>query len=254
MFKLGKKQARPWPFGNRLQIDSYLYAAELPAVPKVFGSPQLIQSWKILANDFYGDCVWAGAAHETMMLRAAAHYQPPLFSNTAVLSDYSAVTGFKQSDPSTDQGTDVQEAAAYRQKTGILDASGQRHKIDSYAALKPGDLHQLDIACYLFGAVGIGVDLPDTAEDQFNRMEPWSVVSGSSSMGGHYVPIVGRNSLGMYLAVTWGRLQAVEPGFIMQFMDEGLVYVSTERLNQKGFSPQGVDLAGLQSDFAAVTT
>ena len=33
-----------------------------------------------------------------------------------------------------------QAAASYRRKTGIMDASGRRHTVDSYVALRPQDL------------------------------------------------------------------------------------------------------------------
>ena len=251
MFKLGKTPARPGAI--KLRFGTYFSAAELPAVPLAFGHPWLVQAWRMLGNDLYGDCVWAGAAHETMLLKADAGYPVPLFTNTAVLGDYSAVTGFRTSDPSTDQGTDVQVAAAFRQKTGILDASGQRHTIDVYTALEVGNLDEIALAAFLNGAVGVGVNLPSNAIDQFKAAEPWSIVAGAGSEGGHYVPVVGRNSLGNFLCVSWGRLQAITPAWLAQNMDEGVAYLSLERLTAKGLSPQGYDAATLKSDFQTVT-
>ena len=108
----------------------------------------------MFANDRYGDCVWAGAAHETMLWTEAM--QTAAFNDKNVLSDYSAVTGFDPASPkATDNGTDMQEAASYRRKTGVLDAKGKRHKVLAYLALRPGDIDQLALAMYLFSAVGI---------------------------------------------------------------------------------------------------
>ena len=66
-FKLGKKPARPGAV--RLKLASYTNAAALPPLPASFGHDAIIgaRGWGMLANDRYGDCVWAGAAHETML-------------------------------------------------------------------------------------------------------------------------------------------------------------------------------------------
>ena len=94
------------------------------------------------------------------------------FTDSDVLGDYSAVTGFNPADPSTDQGTDMEVAASYRRKTGILDASGARHMIDSYVALKVGDVDELVLATWLMGATGVGLEFPSQAMEQFNAGEP----------------------------------------------------------------------------------
>jgi len=251
MFCLGKKPARD---AVSLKLGSYLNAAELPPVPAIIGDfTAWPQTWGMLANNVVGCCVEAGAAHETMLLKADAGYPIPPFSDSVVLKDYQdSGSGYVVGDETTDQGTDLQQYAAYRQKTGILDAAGQRHKIEIYTALKVGDVNELAQAVFEFGAVGIGLQLPTSAQDQFQLFEPWSVVD-SAIDGGHYVPIIGRNSLGNWICVTWGRLQALTPGFISKYMDEGLVYISPERISAKGLSPQGFDLAGLERDYKAVT-
>lgn len=249
-FKRGKKPARP--DAVKLKFGAYFKAAELPAVPLTFGRPWLIRHWGMLGNDKAGDCVWAGADHETMMLCADAGATVPLFTARATYADY-ASAGFRPGDPSTDNGTDVQQAASYRRKIGVLDANGKRHRIDMYAALRTGDLEQLALATFLFGAVGIGVRLPDNAEEQFDRMEVWTVAPNAPAGDGHYIPCVGRNSHGNFLFVTWGRLHAATPAWVATYMDEGLVYISRERLDAQGLSPQGFDLAALEDDFRQVT-
>lgn len=252
MLKTGKRPARS--DAVKLKFGSYFSAAELPVVPVAFGRPWLVRAWGMLANDQYGDCVWAGAAHETMLLKADAGYAAPSFMIRDVLADYSAVTGFDPKNPNTtDNGTDVQAAAAYRQKTGIGDANGNRHQIEIYTSLRVGDLAELALATFLNGVAGVGVDLPSSAEDQFNAAEPWTVVKGDTSVGGHYIPCVGRNSAGNFLVITWGRLQAVTPSWLQTYMDEGITYVSPERLNAKGLSPQGFDAQTLNDDFKQIT-
>lgn len=248
-YRLGKRPARPDAI--KFKFASFFDQKKLPTPPKVFGHESIGRPFGMLANDRFGCCVWSGAGHETMVWGHESGVTP-VFSDASVLSDYAAVTGFKPSDPDTDQGTDMKDAASYRRKVGIRDAKGQRHKIDSYVALHPGDLSQIAVATYLMGAVGIGLQLPDTAEQQFDEGRPWDVVPHSTILGGHYVPICGRNSKGNYLAITWGRLQAITPSFLARFMDEGVCYLSLEILSQKNLSPEGFDAVALRQSLAAL--
>jgi hypothetical protein len=247
-YKLGKRPARPGAI--RFKLADYMKAAALPPLPAVFGHEDLIASWPMFANDRYGDCVWAGAAHETMLLNREAGRTVD-FTDADVLSDYAVATGFNPNDPATDTGTDMQAAAAYRQRTGIVDSSGARHTIAAYLALAPGNVADLYYGSYLFGAVGIGLELPVSALDQTSAGEAWDVVVGAASEGGHYVPLLGRRADGLLAVVSWGALQPMTEAFLRQYCDEAVAYVSTESLvNQK--SPEGFDYEQLIADLAAL--
>lgn len=226
--KLGKKPARHGAV--QLCLSDYVDMSLLPKPPAEFGHENLIgTAWGMLGNDTWGDCAWAGAAHETMLWTRAAG-KPVQFTTENVLADYGACTGFDPSKPDTDQGSDMQEAASYRLKTGIIDAAGCRHKVAAYAAIRTGDIELMLRAAYCFEAVAIGIMMPDSAMDQFNDGKPWSVVPGSKIEGGHYVPIVARRG-GHFIVSTWGALQPVEDDFIRQNNDETIVFFSQDMLN-----------------------
>jgi hypothetical protein len=245
---LGKTPARAGAM--TFKLSSYLDKAALPKPPKTFGHEALIPAtWGMLGNDAYGDCVWAGAAHETMLWNAEAG-RKVAFTDKCVLSDYSAVTGFNPKKPSTDQGTDMVVAASYRRKTGVVDAAGKRHTVAAYLSIKPGDLNEHAIAMWLFGAVGIGIAFPTSAMDQFNAGKPWDVVSRSKIEGGHYIPLVARRA--DLECVTWGKIQRMTAAFFAKFNDESVAYVSLEALTNNK-SPEGFDAAQLQADLAALT-
>jgi hypothetical protein len=243
--KLGKAPARPEAV--KLKLANYINTTQFPTPPASFGHESLIQSWGMLGNDQYGDCVWAGAAHETLMWNAEAHH-PVTFTSQSVLSDYSAVTGFNPNDPNTDQGTDMQKAASYRKKTGVKDAIGRRHQVGAYLAITPGNVQEHLLALYLFGAVGIGIEFPDTAMRQFNYAKPWDVVPGAKIQGGHYIPLVARRN-NMLVCVTWGRTQPMTDAFFSKYNDESIVYISNEML-VNGKSPEGFNVQQLQADLA----
>ena len=247
-YKLGKTPARKGSIS--LKFSDYV-ANTLGAPPVMAGHDSIIApgKWGILGNDQYGDCVLAGAAHETMLWNKEAGVAVP-FSPTNVLSDYSAITGFTPSDPNTDKGTDVQAAASYRKNIGIVDMNNKRHKVGAYLSIT----NELEIkqAIYLFGAVGIGIQFPDSAMTQFQQGKDWTVVKGATIEGGHYIPGVTYDASFVYV-VTWGKVVRASWAFIKKYMDEAVVYLSEEMLKD-GTSLEGFNLEQLQADLAAITT
>jgi hypothetical protein len=246
--KLGKLPARANSVTFRLR--DYLPVSALPTPPTTAGHQTLVADWQMLGNDEYGDCVWAGAAHETMLWNKEANHVV-MFTETTVLSDYSAVTGFKPSDPNSDKGTDMQVAASYRRKTGVLDGSNKRHQVAAYLAITPGNKEELKQAIYLFGAVGVGIEFPASAMTQFHAGKAWTVVSGSKIEGGHYIPACGYDGSYVYI-VTWGKLIKMSWGFFAKYCDEAIAYVSAEMLTA-GKSPEGFNVTQLQTDLAQLT-
>lgn len=249
LHKLGKLAARPGAIS--FKFAEYFTAAALPTPPAVFGHYGAVKSWGVFGNDRYSNCVLAGAAHETMLFTGEAG-DVAAFDDSSVLSDYSAITGFSPGDPNTDQGTDMQAAADYRRKTGLLDAAGNRHIIDAYVALAVGDINELLTAVNLFGAVGVGIKFPSSAMAQFDAGKPWSVVPGDKVDGGHYIPCLGRAPSGNFVIVTWGRIHEMEPPFFELYNDENVCYLSLESLNAKGLSPEGFDMTALSTDLNAL--
>lgn len=241
--KLGKLPARKNSVSFRLR--DYLAVTTLPTPPSKFSQPA-IGSWGMLGNDQYGDCVWAGAGHETMVWDKDANKLVTITTQNA-LAAYTAVTGFNPKDPNTDQGTDMTTAASYRRKTGILDAASKRHKVAAYLSITPGNTEELKQSVYLFNAVGIGIQFPSSAMDQFNSKKPWTVVKGSSIEGGHYIPAIGYDASYIYV-VTWGAIQKMAWSFFAKYCDEAIAYVSADMLNTSGKSIEGFDATQLEAD------
>ncbi|HEV3312196.1 MAG TPA: hypothetical protein VG815_16925 [Chloroflexota bacterium] len=241
--RFGKKPADTAAFAAGLKFGAFVDSA-LPDPPLLIGRVGLIHDWGILGNDVCGDCAWSAAAHRVMQWHAIAGTEIPIFTAFDVESDYTS-TGYVIGDDSTDQGTSMIDAVAYQKATGIRDSSGNRHKIEGSLFLRPGDVSELAKALYYFGALDIGVQLPSTAMDQFDSAEPWSVAISGGSSDGHCIPVIARNSAGNFICVTWGRIQAITPQFLMSFMDEGFAYYSEDMLRSDALSPRGIDKAGL---------
>jgi len=236
-----------------LNLANYLNLEILPVPPENVGySDSVVVPWGILGNDKYGDCVLAGAAHETMLWNALGQHNVS-FNESCVLSDYSAITGFDPRRPSTDQGTNVLDAAKYRQKIGIVDTQGNRHKVAAYMKIPAGNTNLHRVAVYLFGAVGIGIEVPKSAQDQFQKHQVWDIPTwfgGRRIIGGHYIPIVGFKKSAPF-CVTWGRIQPMTEAFFKRYNDESYVYLSEEML-VNGKNIVGFDKDQLLADLAAL--
>src|SRR6202035_3127836 len=101
--------------GRDLLFRTYVQEAALPTPPAQFGHETLFgpKAWGMLGNDEWGDCAWAGPAHETMILTTEGGHAAS-FTTAGVLSDYSAGTGFDPNAGSpgsnpTDKGSNVRD-------------------------------------------------------------------------------------------------------------------------------------------------
>lgn len=239
---------RPAPMSvKRLKFSNFLGAPDqLPSLPSTFGHYASVHNWGMLGNDTVGDCGVAGPAHATMLWNAAVGIDVQ-FVTSDVLADYSAISGYVQGDDATDVGTDMVEVAKYWQEIGLRDASGVRHHISAELVIDPKNVAHVMLAGYMFGVVGLGVDLPGDAETQFDRGVVWQLTGRSDSLGLHYVPLVGRNSVRSPLCVTWGRLHAMTPEWLQTRLREAVVYISPEYISKKtNLTPDQFDMAKLQ--------
>jgi len=241
------------PDERDLKMTTYFDAEQLARVdlPSSWGydakNSYGVDEWGMLGNNEYGDCVWAGAAHETMLWNRAAGREV-VFSAESVLSDYSAVTGFNPDDPESDQGTDVHTALKYRIATGIADEAGERHKLGAFLSVDPSSLRELLVASYLFEAVALCWELPESAQTQFSARKMWSYVDGSPIEGGHYTCMNAKRR--HTETVTWGRSVAFGAAFRENYLTAAYALLSPEALDGSGVTPTGFDLAALKSDLA----
>lgn len=229
LFKTGKTPARPGAV--QLKFGAYFSGAELPAPPLVFGKPWLVPGL-MLGNDEAGDCVIVSGINGVMTACAMTGKPVPTFTTPNALADYGAA-GALNGYPATDDGLDLQAGAAYRQKTGLVDDKGNRHKIGIYTALdvdriRNGNMSELMLAMSLFFGADLGVMLPPSAQQQFTDQMPWTLEPGERGEDCHCVYACGRNSKGNPYARTWGGLQGITLPWLSAFIDEGIVYVPLE--------------------------
>lgn len=195
------------------------------------------------AKDGVGDCVWAAGAHTTRAVNKVMG-RHVVITGLESVKDYTS-TGYVIGDENTDTGTIMRDGMKYRQKTGLLDHTGHRHKIGAYASITPGDWDELMLAAYTFDAVELGFNFQQAQEDQFDT-GTWDYVPGQAPIGGHAVPLFGRNK-GRGGIVSWAKHLWITRAFVENLVDEAWAIVYPDSLNAKGVNDRGLDIAGLNA-------
>lgn len=214
----------------------------VPQIPRPYGGfGRDFNDWFMLGNGpddtvlsgfgGAGDCFFAGQDHSIMEAAKNAQQPMPSFTGKEAISDYSAYSGFDPQTGANDNGTDAREGLRYHQQQGMLDADGNRHKIGVYIALEPGNLAHAWELLWMTECLGVGLDFPQSAMDQFNAGQTWSVVPGSPSEGGHWIILVGHPVDAVWTGVTWGRRQTMTPTFLKSRCDELWAWIDAERYN-----------------------
>ena len=235
------------PHAPKLRLKHFLDAPYTGTVPDVVDYLTGVGTWPMYRNDDLGDCTAAAAGH---ILEAVTHYGQGTtiaVSDSDVTKFYSGSTGYKPSDPSSDQGGDMLTVLKYWAKTGLAG-----HKIAAYFAVDPSDFDEMRAALYLFGNLYIGLELPANAETAFDHGQAWDVVKGAKNLGGHCVNVQKIVKGGNLTVVTWGGTVEMTPAFWNKYVDEPYAVVSQEWV-KNGATPEGLDTAGANAAFQQLT-
>ena len=233
----------------RLALAPHLRATAPPASADWYSR---VRAWGMLANDQWGDCVFAGNGHIVEQQTALGEGDETIVTDTEALAEYSAVTGFNPdagppgSNP-TDQGALVQDGLADLRKNGL---AGQ--KIAAFARVTQGNQTEMKTALAELGCVSLGVNLPQSAMDQFNAGQPWTVSGDATILGGHCIIATGYDAQYVYI-VSWGKVVPAAWAWLAAYCEEAWAVVSPMWAGEGGKDPEGVDLSGLGAEFAALT-
>jgi len=214
LYKFGKL---PKKIDKRtLQLKNFLVYKNLPLLPEEYNVDSefidLIDN-NTYNNTVYGDCVIAGRAH--MTLRFEYFEEGILISITddEVINEY-----FKESG-GLDTGLYMLNSLNEWRKNGWI-ANSKNYNIHAYAEIDINNHDELKYCVYLLRGAYTGFLVPQSAIDQFDKGEIWTVVSSNSPIvGGHCVYIVGYNNIGP-ICVTWGKKQQMTWEFWDKYFDE----------------------------------
>jgi hypothetical protein len=225
-----------------------LLTADLPPVQREWRMAHNTHGWPMFANDRLGDCTCASfGGHRVIAQEASAQQKRTVaVSEQDVIALYSAVTGYRPDDPSTDQGAYLLDVLRYARSHGYgREADGTPHTIGAYAKVNLSTYTQMKQGARLFGGLYLGLALPVAAQHQ----DVWDVSTGPDaepySWGGHAVWMVGYDPKGITL-VTWGSEQRATWAWVSRYVDEAWAVISEDFLRGSGRTPQGFDVGQLQ--------
>jgi hypothetical protein len=199
----------------------------------------------MMLNDTYGDCTIAGAGHMIVAANALVNGSDPIPTDPEIQQEYFAETGGPDSGcVEADVLKNWYTRGLFQMNTGNVCST---NKIAGYAPVNPQSIRDVQQAIAFYGGCYIGVQLPQSAQQQFGEDDQWTVVPGSPIEGGHCILYVAYDAHNLY-AVTWGAVIAVAYPWHAAYCDEAWAVVP-QAFVEAGHGPT-LDLKSLQSDIS----
>lgn len=226
--------------GGRLPLDP---SAPRPDLTRHMSQPSMgdapdsidyyskVASWGMLANNVLGDCTCACDGHIAIQQTCYGIGKADQVTDSEVVVAYSAVGGYIPGDPDTDRGATIQAALEYLRRTGIAG-----FRISAYGHLDPRDHVAVKRAIEDFGALSIGMNLPQVADEQFANGLPFDVTDNDGqSLGGHCMMAAGYDAQFVYV-VTWGDVRRMTWAFWDRYVDEAWAVISEDWTSVTGLT------------------
>ena len=232
-----------------LMLSKYLSQAELPSIPKQHNWGKKIKrdNWGDMGNLQTNLCTCAAAGHLIMTWTSnTGRLKRP--NNEAILTAYCAVSNYDPKTKQNDDGVESLKVLKYWRKNQI---GGQQ--IIAFAKLEDKNRQQLIQTIYLFGGCYIGLNLPKSAERQYNTTKKWTIPRGGKkrdakkgSWFGHAVLAIGYKNEELRI-ITWGIEMIMTMDFWEAYSEESYALFSEAFIkNEK--TPSGIDIDQLRKD------
>lgn len=231
--KRGKNAAKKVALGT---LGNYA-KTPLPPAPKSFDYSTDVADYPMALNDQLGDCTIAGVVHLLQLAYAEIGevFQYP--GDAAVRSTYMTLSG------GADTGLVEHDVLQTWMQQGLFGT-----KILAYAPLDIKNHDELASAIYMFGAVYMGVEMPQNAEQQFEAHQPWHIDGiPEPPSGGHCIVATGANSLGID-HITWGAVESMTWEWWDTYGSEAWVIVPEVFVEADHGPVWTVDILALQKD------
>lgn len=206
-----------------------------------------VPSFPMDLNDQLGDCGITGMDHYQMSESQYGSGSSTSWGDSTCLQLYEQLGGYVQGDPSTDNGTVLQDNLNFWRNNAINGS-----KILAFGALRSWNWRQRLHALHAFGPGYIGMSLPQSAEQQFPG--DWTLVPGSPPAGGHCVTIAAElMSTDDIRLTTWGAVVKASRAFFMATVSEYWVIITEAGIERNGVNQYGWDVTGMNEALAALT-
>jgi hypothetical protein len=237
--KLGRRRPKARP--QCLRFGAYFDAVKAAPPPTIvdYAAKAMASIEKVYLNDTYGDCVIAGKYHAEGVWSANDLGSAVLGTDQEVYSAYETICG------PGDNGCLITAVLDYFRDKGLT-FSGAIKKIDGYVSVDWTNRLEVQVALYLFGAITIGINLPQA----WTSNAVWDVTS-TPIVGGHDVTCVGYDDQGVQVA-SWGRIYTITwTAFLSStWLEEAYVMLAPDWYGNDRLAPSGVDADTLRNDLA----
>ncbi len=259
--KLGRRPAKE----DERNIKLSLVLRTLPPIPDVFDTDDnLIPSppMKIFANDKWGDCVIASRAEHTLRFESFEQKKILPITDNEVLDEYWSEQGATQitkkrfcktvttwsSKP--DNGLVMLDSLKLWRNKGWI-SGDQYYNIYAFASVDFKNAADVKAAIFALSGVQIGIYVPQSALDQFEKGVTWEVIENSPVVGGHAVYGCGYNNTGPKI-ITWGKKVQTTWEFAFKYIEEMYAIVDNQDIWLGSDSP--VDTVKLDAYLKEITS
>jgi hypothetical protein len=244
--KLGRLPHSPARYATVPNIIDHVNAAAIMPMIADTGDYKkaMITPGGMLGNDKYGCCGFAGLGHYIQCVCANLNI-PCNITDGTVLGWYGECTGFKPSDPSTDNGVVLMDALQYFMKKGL---------ILGYGRVDETNPAHVAMAIELFGGVYTGWDLPLAWQSAtiWSRGPNTTGIWAPGSWGGHCVTGHTYDTFTNSFVDTWNSWVKTMADARPAYCPEMYALILPQWLSAKGQTLQGFDMARLQASLALV--
>jgi len=258
--KLGRQ---PRKFNPRVPHLSALLASSTrvlpPPLPAVDWTSVFAPGFNfgVMLNDQLGDCTCAGIYHARQIWDANANPPCDPEPDANVLETYREACGYKDGDPTTDNGGIEQDVLAFWLNHGVPVSTPQvaGATVDKLLAFFEIDVRSLDDVRRTIdwcGGCYIGMLIPSYIMGAIPTV--WSVQTGDDHiLGGHCVYLTGYDPVGPHF-ISWGVKYQMTWEYFARYVDEAYGLVDRLWATKTGKTPVGLSLEELQAQMVALKT
>jgi len=231
------------------KLSGYLNEANLIPIPKRHNWGKKIKrdKWGHMGNLDANLCTCSAAGHLIMVWTSnTSGLQRP--KDEDIMKAYCDLTDYNPETDARDTGVEALKALKYWRKNGI---AGE--KIVAFAELEDGNVEQLHRTIYLFGGCYVGLNLPKSAERQYNTTKRWTMPrvgkkkdTAKGSWMGHMVLVTGYRKDELRV-ITWGREITMTIDFWKEYAEESYAVFSDAFIHHEK-TPTGLSVDQLLKD------